>query len=64
MFVWSRSTGARAIVLDTSWRFAIPLGINNRGQIVGQGEMLDGKTHGFVLSPDQSGSVTTIPIQP
>jgi len=35
---------------DSGWRLACAYGINNRGQIVGQG-VVDGRKCGFLLTP-------------
>jgi probable HAF family extracellular repeat protein len=40
------------IPTDSGWILSEASAINNRGQIVGTGT-IDGKTHAFILTPEQ-----------
>ncbi|HEY6291286.1 MAG TPA: hypothetical protein VI455_06945 [Terriglobia bacterium] len=54
-FFWSPTTGMldlnRLIPLDSGWSLTAAYGINDRGQITGQGTV-NGESHGFLLTPD------------
>lgn len=53
-FVWTRSGGMQnlneLIPQNSGWQLEAGYGINDRGQIVGQGN-INGQSHGFLLTP-------------
>lgn len=55
-FIWTKAAGMQSlnalIPPKSGWVLTSVTGINNRGQIVGQG-LRNGETHGFMLTPKQ-----------
>jgi len=53
-FVWTREGGMQdlndLIPPDSGWSLTLPVGINDDGQITGQGN-INGEEHGFLLTP-------------
>jgi probable HAF family extracellular repeat protein len=53
-FIWSAEKGMRnlndLIPADSGWQLSLPTGINDCGQITGQGT-INGQSHGFLLTP-------------
>jgi probable HAF family extracellular repeat protein len=53
-FIWTRENGMQdlntLIPSDSGWSLSLPTGINNRGQITGQGS-INGQQHAFLLTP-------------
>ena len=53
-FIWTRASGMQdlntLIPSNSGWSLSMATGINNRGQITGQGT-INGQQHGFLLAP-------------
>jgi probable HAF family extracellular repeat protein len=66
--LWTAEEGMQALnvasgVKDSGWRLEAANGINDAGQIVGQGKNPDGEEHAFLLTPVQllcQGRVPTV----
>jgi probable HAF family extracellular repeat protein len=57
LFRWSANAGAFDLTPD-GYIFAQPAAINNRGDILGFGETVSGKSEYFLLTPDPNGELT------
>jgi len=57
LFRWSADAGAFDLTPD-GYHYAEPAAINNRGDILGFGETVSGKSEYFLLTPDPNGELT------
>lgn len=54
--LWDKDYGAVDLHPE-AFLYSVGLGINEKGQIIGQGGTSDGKLHGFLLTPDHKGEI-------
>jgi hypothetical protein len=62
LFRWSANSGAFDLTPD-GYRSAEAAAINDRGDILGFGETLTGKSEYFLLTPDPNGGLTQRPLR-